>query len=46
MKPRDQGGVVDSKLNVYGVDGLKVCDLSVAPGNVAAVSNGLHIPKE
>ena len=24
MKPRDAGGVVDSRLNVYGVDGLKV----------------------
>ena len=24
MKPREEGGVVDSKLNVYGVDGLKV----------------------
>ncbi len=65
MKPREQGGVVDSSLNVYGVEGLKVCgkdesihlrlssrssspsddnpiifftDLSVAPGNVGAVS--------
>lgn len=37
MKPREQGGVVDSKLNVYGVEGLKVCDLSIAPGNVSAV---------
>ena len=24
MKPRDAGGVVDSRLNVYGVEGLKV----------------------
>jgi hypothetical protein len=24
MKPRDQGGVVDSRLNVYGVQNLKV----------------------
>ena len=24
MKPREEGGVVDSKLNVYGVEGLKV----------------------
>lgn len=24
MKPRDQGGVVDARLNVYGVEGLKV----------------------
>lgn len=24
MKSREQGGVVDSRLNVYGVDGLKI----------------------
>ncbi|RDX47581.1 alcohol oxidase-like protein [Lentinus brumalis] len=36
MKPRDNNGVVDSRLNVYGVDGLKVVDLSICPGNVAA----------
>lgn len=24
MKPREAGGVVDSKLNVYGAEGLKV----------------------
>ncbi|KAH9017281.1 alcohol oxidase-like protein [Lactarius hengduanensis] len=40
MKPREQGGVVDSKLNVYGVSGLKVADLSVAPGNVSANTYG------
>ncbi|KAI9570612.1 GMC oxidoreductase-domain-containing protein [Boletus coccyginus] len=34
MKPRDQGGVVDACLNVYGVDGLKVADLSICPTNV------------
>ncbi|KAH9055340.1 GMC oxidoreductase-domain-containing protein, partial [Lactarius vividus] len=28
MKPREQGGVVDAKLNVYGVRGLKVADLA------------------
>ncbi|KAI0632946.1 alcohol oxidase-like protein [Trametes polyzona] len=36
MKPRDRGGVVDPKLNVYGVEGLKVTDISICPGNVAA----------
>ncbi|KAF7336802.1 GMC-OxRdtase-N domain-containing protein [Mycena venus] len=36
MKPRDQGGVVDSRLNVYGVKNLKVADLSIAPTNVGA----------
>ena len=40
MKPRNQGGVVDAKLNVYGVHGLKVADISVAPGNVSANTYG------
>ncbi|KAI1463231.1 putative alcohol oxidase [Daldinia caldariorum] len=36
MAPPEQGGVVDASLSVYGVQGLKVADLSIAPGNVAA----------
>ncbi|KAH8103817.1 alcohol oxidase-like protein [Cristinia sonorae] len=36
MMPREKGGVVDHKLNVYGVKGLKVADLSIAPRNVGA----------
>ncbi|KAJ3475836.1 hypothetical protein NLI96_g11572 [Meripilus lineatus] len=36
MKPREEGGVVDPQLNVYGVKGLKVVDMSIAPGNVGA----------
>ncbi|KAF8150062.1 GMC oxidoreductase-domain-containing protein [Crassisporium funariophilum] len=36
MKPREKGGVVDAKLNVYGVEGLKIADCSITPGNVAA----------
>ncbi|KAH8079783.1 GMC oxidoreductase-domain-containing protein [Cristinia sonorae] len=36
MKPREKGGVVDTRLNVYGVEGLKVADLSIAPSNVSA----------
>ena len=36
MKPRTRGGVVDSRLNVYGVKGLKVADMSIGPGNVGA----------
>ncbi|KDR69413.1 hypothetical protein GALMADRAFT_919801 [Galerina marginata CBS 339.88] len=36
MKPRESGGVVDSKLNVYGVEGLKVADVSIPPSNVNA----------
>ncbi len=37
MKPLDQGGVVDNKLNVHGVKRLKVADLSIPPSNVNAV---------
>jgi len=31
MLPQDQGGVVDSRLRVYGVDGLRVIDCSIVP---------------
>lgn len=31
MLPRDEGGVVDPKLRVYGVDGLRVADGSIMP---------------
>ncbi|KAL9110563.1 MAG: hypothetical protein Q9227_004921 [Pyrenula ochraceoflavens] len=36
MAPREEMGVVDANLSVYGVKGLKIADLSIAPGNVAA----------
>ncbi|TCD66629.1 hypothetical protein EIP91_001096 [Steccherinum ochraceum] len=36
MMAREQGGVVDSRLNVYGVAGLKVADLSISPVIVGA----------
>ncbi|KAF9004034.1 GMC oxidoreductase-domain-containing protein [Cyathus striatus] len=36
MKSRENGGVVDERLNVYGVQNLKVADCSIAPGNVGA----------
>ncbi|KAF8343468.1 GMC oxidoreductase-domain-containing protein, partial [Amanita rubescens] len=36
MKPREEGGVVDLRLNVYGTQCLKVADCSIAPGNVGA----------
>lgn len=31
MKPREQGGVVDKRLNVYGTENLKCVDLSICP---------------
>lgn len=39
MAPRDRMGVVDPSLNVHGVRGLKVADLSVPPENVGANTN-------
>jgi alcohol oxidase len=38
MKPRAEQGVVDARLNVYGVANLKVADLSIVPKNVGTVS--------
>ncbi|EAU85325.2 choline dehydrogenase [Coprinopsis cinerea okayama7 len=31
MAPEDKGGVVDTKLRVYGIKGLRVCDASIFP---------------
>ena len=39
MAPREKGGCVDSSLNVYGIKGLKLADLSIPPGNVGANTN-------
>jgi alcohol oxidase len=36
MAPREKKGVVDGSLNVHGVTGLKLADLSVPPENVGA----------
>ncbi|WWC89640.1 uncharacterized protein L201_004565 [Kwoniella dendrophila CBS 6074] len=36
MKKRENHGVVDEKLNVYGVNGLKVADLSICPSNIGS----------
>ncbi|KAI8633366.1 GMC oxidoreductase [Xylariaceae sp. FL1651] len=38
---RDQGGVVDANLSVYGVKGLKVADLSIPPSNVGCNTNSV-----
>ncbi|KAN0092544.1 alcohol oxidase [Tylopilus felleus] len=45
MKPKDQGGVVDANLNVYGVTALKVTDLSICPTNVGNVRQTLFCTK-
>lgn len=39
MAPEEQMGVVDHNLNVHGVRGLKVADLSICPRNVSANTN-------
>lgn len=39
MAPRERLGVVDPALNVHGVGGLKLADLSVPPENVGANTN-------
>ena len=39
MAPRENMGVVDEKLNVYGVRALKIADMSIPPENVAANTN-------
>ncbi|KAI0528188.1 glucose-methanol-choline oxidoreductase [Xylaria bambusicola] len=39
MAPRDQNGVVDQYLNVYGIEGLKIVDRSIVPKSVAANMN-------
>lgn len=36
MAPREEMGVVDKDLNVYGVKDLKVADMSIVPQNVGA----------
>ncbi|KAJ6464234.1 glucose-methanol-choline oxidoreductase [Mycena vulgaris] len=42
MRPRDQFAVVDFRLNVHSVQGLKIADLSVAPSNVSTYTGAQH----
>lgn len=39
MAPQENMGVVDEKLNVYGVRALKIADMSIPPENVGANTN-------
>jgi alcohol oxidase len=39
MAPREQQGVVDASLGVYGIENLKIADLSIPPENVGANTN-------
>lgn len=39
MAPREKNGAVDERLNVWGTTGLKLADLSIAPGNVGGNTN-------
>ncbi|KAJ7227424.1 hypothetical protein GGX14DRAFT_489050 [Mycena pura] len=40
MAPKDQGGVVDSRLRVYGIDGLRICDASIFPWIISGHTAG------
>ncbi|KAI0146895.1 alcohol oxidase-like protein [Xylariaceae sp. FL1272] len=41
MLSREQGGVVDTDLSVYGVTGLSIADVSIVPRNVGAHTNNI-----
>lgn len=47
MKPRDKGGVVDERLNVFGTTNLKCVDLSICPDNLGTNTwvSPVHIAK-
>ncbi|KAF4978465.1 hypothetical protein FZEAL_5151 [Fusarium zealandicum] len=43
MAPRENFGVVDEALNVWGTKGLKIADLSIPPSNVGGNTNNTAI---
>ncbi|RYP19658.1 hypothetical protein DL765_003251 [Monosporascus sp. GIB2] len=43
MAPRERMGVVDANLNVHGILGLKIADLSIVPENVCSNTNNLAL---
>lgn len=43
MAPRAEGGVVDARLGVHGVEGLRLADLSVLPVNIGCNSNSMAL---
>jgi len=43
MAPREDGGVVDTSLRLYGIDGLRVADASIFPNITSANTNAPSI---
>ncbi|KAH6986765.1 glucose-methanol-choline oxidoreductase [Ilyonectria destructans] len=43
MAPREEFGAVDESLNVWGIKGLQIADLSIPPMNVGANTNNTAI---
>ncbi|KAF7561105.1 hypothetical protein G7046_g3025 [Stylonectria norvegica] len=43
MAPREDFGVVDQNLNVWGTKGLKIADLSIPPSNIGGNTNNTAI---
>jgi hypothetical protein len=43
MKPREKGGVLDERLNVYGVQGLKVAGMLLTYYEMPISCHFLHI---
>lgn len=46
MKPREEGGVVDERLNVFGTENLKCVDLSICPvrASMSSIETLMFIP--